>query len=174
VPDGLGGTLEIASRIPIWIDTVAEGSARMSAAVDTAERVVRDWCDRHPRGCPPVVVNVTSAASADGDPRPAAARLRSARTALGSSLLFNVRVSGRGGTPVRFPDNAAGLPDRWAGTLFCMSSPLPPAMAATANELGYAVNRDSLGFLYDTDATTMLDFLDIVTGPITGAGSTRG
>jgi hypothetical protein len=174
VPDGIGGTLEVASRIPIWVDTVAEGAARMAVAVDAAERIVRDWCDRHPRGCPPVVFNVTSATSPDEDPRPAAARLRSARTALGSSLLFNVRVSGRGGNPVRFPDNAAGLPDRLAAMLFCMSSPLPPAMATAAAELGYAVSRDSLGFLYDPDATTMLDFLDIVTRPITGTGATRG
>lgn len=167
VPDGLGGTLEVASRIPIWIDAVAEGVARMAEAVDAAERVVRDWCDRHPRGCPPVVVNVTGGAGMDQDPRPAAARLRSARTDLGPALMFNIRISGRGGTPVRFPDNAAGLPDRIAALLFCMSSPLPPAMAAAAAELGYAISRDSLGFLYDADATSMMDFLDIATRPIT-------
>jgi hypothetical protein len=170
VPDGAGGIVEVMTPIPVWVDPLADGSTPMVAAVDTAERVVAAWSAAHLRSFPPIIINVTDGASTDGDPRDAAARLRDVQTSDGPALLFNVHLSAGARNPVSFPDSVAGLPDRLASVLFDMSSMLPPSMLDAAASLGYDVGPGSRGFLYNADATSMIEFLDIGTRAVTPTG----
>jgi hypothetical protein len=170
VPDQAGGVVEVMTPIPVWVDPVADGWTPMIAAMQAAERVVAAWCSRHQRSYPPIVMNITDGESTDGDPSAAAARIRATGTADGAALLFNVHLSSGARNAVTFPDTATGLPDRIATRLFEMSSPLPPSMLSAAGSLHYDVRPDSRGFLYNAEATTMIEFLDIGTRAATPTG----
>jgi hypothetical protein len=170
VSDGAGGLVEIQTPIPVWVDPVADGWTPMVGAMSAAAGIVEDWCARHDSSFPPIVVNVTDGESTDGDPRPETARVRAAGTADGAALLFNAHLSGGARSTVTFPDSAAGLPDRFASLLFEMSSELPPSMVAAADSLGYHPVAGSRGFLYNADATALIEFLDIGTRAVTPTG----
>lgn len=169
-PDGAGGVVEVLRSFPVWVDAVADGWTPMVEAVTEAQRVVGDWCDRHTRSFPPIVINITDGESTDGDPRDAATQLRAAGTADGNTLLLNIHLSSGAGAATAFPNTRAGLPDRFASTLFDMSSPLPPPMLAAAEHQGYRVYPDSRGFLYNAEAYQMIEFLDIGTRAATPTG----
>jgi hypothetical protein len=170
ISDGAGGLVEIMTPIPIWVDPVADGWTPMVEAMNRADEIVARWCDEHPTGFPPIVINITDGESTDGDPRHAAAALRARRTGDGAALLFNVHLTSGSRDAVTFPATATGLPDRYAGTLFEMSSRLPPPMAAAATGLGYGVSEQARGFVYNADATALVEFLDIGTRAVTPGG----
>ncbi|WP_238010307.1 VWA domain-containing protein [Dactylosporangium sp. AC04546] len=170
VPDGGGGVVEIQTTLPVWVDAVADGWTPMVAAMQEAERLMADWCAGHRRSFPPIVMNITDGESTDGDPRDAAARLRSTGTGDGGTLLFNIHLASGAGNAATFPDSATGLPDHYASLLFDMSSPLPPPMSAAAEHLGYQVQPGSRGFLYNAEAYRMIEFLDIGTRAATPTG----
>ncbi|WP_239331944.1 vWA domain-containing protein [Frankia sp. CiP3] len=170
VPDGAGGVVEVMMPVPVWVDSVADGWTPMVAAVEAAEQIVVDWCARHEQSFPPIVVNVTDGESTDGDPRDAAKRVQNTGTADGNTLLFNLHLSSGARNPATFPATAADLPDQFATMLFEMSSPLPPSMLDAASGLGYEVQPGSRGFLYNAEATVMIEFLDIGTRAVTPTG----
>ncbi|GAA3246701.1 vWA domain-containing protein [Dactylosporangium siamense] len=170
IPDGAGGIIEATLPIPVWVDPVSNGWTPMVAALETAERVVADWCARHQTSFPPIVINVTDGESTDGDPRPAADRVRSVKTADGAVLLFNVHLAAGPRQAVSFPSSPAGLPASNADVMFEMSSVLPGNLAEAAAALGYHIEPGSRGFLYNADATTMIEFLDIGTRAVTPNG----
>jgi len=170
VNDGAGGLVEVATPMPVWLDPVADGWTPMVEAVKTAERVVTEWCVDHQASFPPMVINITDGESTDGDPREAATRLRNARTTDGEALLFNVHLSSGARNAAMFPDSSTGLPDKFAVQLFEMSSKLPPSMVKAAASLGYDMRPDARGFLYNAEATTMIEFLDIGTRAVTPTG----
>lgn len=170
VPDGGGGLVEVQLPVPIWIDPQGNGGTPMVRALDLAHRSVDAWCATHAGSFPPIVINVTDGESTDGDPRPAAERIRELGTSDGEALLFNVHLASGLRQSVSFPNSAAGLPDRNAGTMFDMSSQLPPTMADAAAALQYDVQPGAKGFLYNADATAMIEFLDIGTRAVTPGG----
>ncbi|MBO4209501.1 hypothetical protein [Micromonospora echinofusca] len=170
VSDGAGGLIEVTTPIPVWVDPLADGWTPMVEAVEAAEAVVSTWCSRHERSFPPIVINITDGESTDGDPRAAATRLRALGTGDGQALLFNLHLTSGARSQVLFPGTADGLPDRNAGRLFDMSSPLPPSMLEAATHLGYEVEPGSRGFLYNADAVAMVEFLDIGTRAVTPTG----
>ncbi|GAA1376712.1 vWA domain-containing protein [Catellatospora chokoriensis] len=168
-PDGAGGVINVNVPIPVWLDPVHAGYTPMTEAITTARQLVEIWCSEHPQSFPPLVINVTDGESTDGDPRTAATELRATGTSDGDTLLFNVHLSSTKRNPLEFPDNNAGL-DKLATTLFEMSSILPPAMLQAAASKGYPVAAGARGFLYNADATHMIDFLDIGTRAVTPTG----
>lgn len=170
VSDGAGGLVEAALPVPVWVDPMSDGWTPMVKAVELAESVISQWCREHPRSFPPIVINVTDGASTDGDPRPEAARVRATATGNGETMLFNVHLAAGPRQQVAFAASAEGLPDRNAAMLFDMSSPLPPPMISAAKRLGYQVDEGARGFLYNAEATALIEFLDIGTRAVTPTG----
>jgi hypothetical protein len=165
VPDGAGGLVEQTVKFPIWVDPRAEGGTPMNAALAQGHAALTDWVGRHSSAFPPAVFNITDGEATDGDPQPAAERLRALSTDDGSALLFNVHLSERRAPSVEFPTTDEGLPDAFAKRLFGMSSPLPPHLEAAARQEGYAAGEGSRGFVFNADAAAVIQFLDIGTRP---------
>jgi hypothetical protein len=95
----------------------------LSAALGHCRRVAAAWAADNPGSFPPVVLNLTSGRSCDGDPKEAARELTAVATADGNLLLFNC-VLGAGGDPVVAPDE----PPAGAEAIFRMSSPMPESL----------------------------------------------
>lgn len=170
MPDGAGGIMQTPLSVPVWIDPVANGSTPMVAAFRTAEQIVASWCGRNQRSFPPIVINITDGASTDGDPSEGAGRVRMIQTDDGPVLLFNLHLSAAAREPVNFPSSSSALPDSYAAMLFGMSSELPASMAEAAASLGYRVSPGARGFLYNAEATAVIEFLDIGTRAVTPTG----
>lgn len=163
VDDGAGGVVEQTVRFPVWFEPVSDGGTPMCAAMSTAAETLVAWCEQHPNSYPPTVLHVTDGESTDGDPEQLASILRQISTADGQVLLLNLHVSTSEAAPVKFPASDTGLPDSYAQLLFRMSSALPPHLAAFAREKGYAVTSESRGFVFNADATEIVEFFDIGT-----------
>lgn len=168
--DGAGGIIQVPMAIPVWVDPVSNGPTPMCEALRTAEQVLSKWCAEHPDSFPPIVVNLTDGMSTDGDPTAIAEKVRAVQTNDGPVLVFNVHLSGSSYNEVLLPSSTDALPDDYARTLFSMSSELPVQMAEAASSLGYAVRPGARGFLYNAQATSVIEFLDIGTRPITPGG----
>jgi hypothetical protein len=168
--DGAGGLAEVMMPIPIWVDPVAHGTTPMVEAMTCAEKFVSTWCADHSSSFPPIVINITDGESTDGDPRPAAGRLRELGTEDGATLLFNVHLTSGSRDAVAFPATASDLPGSNAAMLFEMSSVLPGSMATAAAAMGYGLKEGAKGFLYNADAAAMVEFLDIGTRAVTPTG----
>jgi uncharacterized protein YegL len=163
--DGAGGLVEQTVKFPVWFDPVAKGGTPMSQALTLARQVLTGWLAQHPSGFPPIVINITDGEATDGDPSAAASALRDLQTDDGEVLLFNLHLSSHQAAPVQFPDDAAGLPDKWAKLLFNLSSPLPPFMREIAGQEGFPVSECTRGFAFNADMVTVIQFLDIGTRP---------
>lgn len=170
VPDGAGGLVPVQQKMPIWLDSAANGATPMTAAFTAIEPVVESWCAAHGSSFPPIVINVTDGMSTDGQPRDVVNRIRQLGTDDGRALVFNLHLSGIPNKPVRFPTSAAGLTDPNAAMLCDLSSELPPSFLEAASAVGYSVEPHARGFLYNADAATVIDFLDIGTRSVTPTG----
>ncbi|MEV0294930.1 VWA domain-containing protein [Nocardia sp. NPDC050710] len=170
VPDGAGGVISAQEHMPVWIDPLANGGTPMVAAFTAIESVVSRWCADHPTSFPPIVINVTDGASTDGTPDEVGERIRKSSTDDGPTLVFNLHLSGLPNQAVQFPNSAAALTDPNAVMLFELSSELPPSMLDAAAGMKYPVRVGSRGFLYNADATSVIDFLDIGTRSVTPTG----
>jgi hypothetical protein len=169
-PDGAGGIIQVPQSLPIWVDPVANGQTPMVEVLRIAEEVLSEWSSQHQTSFPPIVINLTDGMSTDGDPRVPADKVRTVRTDDGPALMFNVHLSSATINEVLLPNSSAGLPDDYAVQLFSMSSELPVQMAEGAAGLGYHVEPGARGFLYNAQATSVIEFLDIGTRPITPGG----
>lgn len=156
--------------MPVWLDPVSDGGTPMVRALQVATKVVTAWTARFRDSFPPIVINLTDGVSTDGDPRQAAAALRSTRTDDGQVLLFNVHLSGGPVGEVAFPSSAKSLPDAYATMLFEMSSELPAQLAEAAGVAGYRIGPGARGFLYNAKAVAVTEFLDIGTRAVTPGG----
>jgi hypothetical protein len=163
VDDGSGGQVEQAVRFPVWFEPKADGKTPLCATLERAHLMVGGFLAEHPTCYPPLVINLSDGESTDGDPEPAAAKLRALSSEDGEVLLFNVHISSRPGTPLEFPDDEASLPDPSSRRLFRMSSPLPPPMWGPARQAGVEVNANTRGFVFNADLASVVRFLDIGT-----------
>ena len=165
IPDGAGGLVEQSVKFPIWVDPHAQGGTPMTEAFSQGHTALTRWVAEHRAGFPPVVFNITDGEATDGDPRGAAAALRSLNTDDGEALLFNVHLSERRAPAVEFPSTDEALPDAFARRLFGMSSELPPHLQSAARQEGYSVEDGTRGFVFNADAAAVIQFLDIGTRP---------
>jgi hypothetical protein len=163
IPDGAGGLVDQAVKFPIWVDPVALGGTPMSQAFALAQSIVSTWLKEHPDCFPPVVLNLTDGESTDGDPTGPARALRDMASTDGNVLLFNLHVSSDASGAISFPDSEAAAPNKYAKTLFNVSSVLPNHMRAYALQQGYPVSGDTRGFVFNADVTSVIQFLDIGT-----------
>jgi uncharacterized protein YegL len=163
VEDGAGGIIDQTVKFPIWFDPKADNGTPMNAAFGIAERIIGGWLQEHPGSYPPIVINITDGESTDGDPAPAAERLKGMASGDGNVLLFNLHISASPGPPTEFPDSESALTDTFAQHLYRMSSLLPEKMRAIAEQEGFRVSEGTRGFVYNADLVRMIQFLDIGT-----------
>ncbi len=163
--DGAGGLVEQTVKFPVWFDAQWAGGTPMCAALRAAAEVVQGWVAEHPKGFPPIVINITDGEATDGDPRGDAEALSSLGTDDGATLLFNVHLSSAAGAPVELPSRPDALPDEFARLLFDLSSPLTPFMIGRAREVGMAVEEGARGFVFNAQPVQVIQFLDIGTRP---------
>lgn len=163
IDDGAGGLVEQSIKFPVWFDAKANGGTPMCAAITKAAEELVSWCDSHPNGYPPTVLHVTDGESTDGDPEGKASLLREFKTNDGNVLLFNLHVSPQSGKAIEFPASESGLPDPHSKLLFRMSSQLPEHLIRFAQEKGMTVSFEARGFMFNAEATQIVDFFDIGT-----------
>jgi hypothetical protein len=163
IPDGAGGLVEEAFKLPIWFEPIAQGGTPMCEAFRLAHTVLAEWSRNHPAAYPPIVINLTDGEATDGDASGPADTLKQLTTSDGNVLVFNCHMSSQQGTPVLFPDNGTGLPDNYARLLFSMSSVLPDAISKAAKSEGFQVSAQSCGFAFNADLADVIRFLDIGT-----------
>lgn len=165
VEDGAGGLIDQAVRFPIWFEPVANQGTPMAQALTRAREILEPWVAQHMDSFPPVVINVTDGESTDGDPSSAAAALRDLQTRDGNVLLFNVHLSSLAQAPLVFPSAPDGMPDKYAGLLYEMSSTLTDYMVSVARQEGFEASQGARGFVFNGDPVTVIQFLDIGTRP---------
>ncbi|CAM5323253.1 VWFA domain-containing protein OS=Streptomyces fumanus OX=67302 GN=GCM10018772_24770 PE=4 SV=1 [Streptomyces fumanus] len=164
VPDGAGGLVGAAVQFPVWMDPVTNGGTPMTRALGYADSLVANWVEAHPSGFPPIVLNLTDGESTDGDPTSAAIALASYATADGAVLLFNLHVSGSGGTPGHLPGQRGGAAGhvRPAAVPDVQRAAQPHALLRGL--AGAPGQRDHPGLrLQRRDMTSIVEFLDIGT-----------
>lgn len=165
VEDGAGGLVDQKVRFPIWFEPVANNGTPMCRALEKAHGILERWISEHPACFPPIVINITDGEATDGDPTPAAERLKTLSSVDGNVLLFNLHLSSQRATPIEFAADESSLPDAFAKLLFRMSSPLPEYMRQFAQQEGLRVSEGSRGFAFNADMVSVIRFLDIGTRP---------
>ncbi len=163
VPDGAGGLVDSVVKFPVWLKPVANGGTPMCAAFGRLKDVVGRWTADRALTYPPTIIHVTDGESTDGDPTEVIEALRKIGTEDGDALVFNIHISSKAGSQVRFPDTEEGLPDDYAKMLFRTSSPLPDPLRREAAKEGFPVTDGSRGFAFNADLVQLIQFLDIGT-----------
>jgi len=163
--DGAGGVMDQTVKFPVWFDPYWKGGTPMCAALKEATRIVETWCQEHPKGFPPIVINITDGEATDGDLVAEARKLTAVGCDDGSVLLFNIHLSSTAGPSIELPSSGSKLPDQHAKQLFEASSMLTPFMVARANELGMSAAENSRGFIFNAQPLHVIHFLDIGTRP---------
>ena len=160
-PDG--DLIEQQVRFPIWFEPRSQGKTLMCAGLNAAIDILDQWCAAHPTAFPPTVLHITDGHPSDGNPEPAADRLKSLATNDGGCLLFNLHVDTGEGEPLIFPNDERAIKDRFGKALFRMSSLLPPKLRDAAGAEGFRVNDKTRGFVFNADLVSVIRFLDIGT-----------
>jgi len=155
-----GKIIEMPQKVPIWVEPKAEGGTPICCMLHHAFGVLEEWIEQHPDSFPPIVINITNGALADGDPIPYAEAIRTLATSDGNVLLFNSYLSATVEDGFVFPSGEEQLPDLAAGVLFQMSSILPEGMQHIASCLGIDLQPDARGMMVNGDLLTLLRFLD--------------
>src|SRR2546421_6337606 len=163
--DGAGGVVDQTVKFPVWFDPYAKGGTPMCAALKDATKIVKTWCQEHPNGFPPIVINITDGEATDGDLVAEARKLTAVGGGDGRGFLFHIHLSSTARPARQLPGNANKLPDQHAKQLFEASSTLTPFMVARATELGMPAAENSRGFIFNAQPLHVIHFLDIGTRP---------
>jgi hypothetical protein len=161
--DETGEEMEFPVTVPVWVDPVAEGGTPMCAVLDYCYTILEHWISEHRDCFPPIVVHITDGESQDGDPIPAAERVKGLATDNGNVLLFNCHLSMTAADPVVFPSSDEILPEELARVLFRMSSVLPEPMFQRAVQEGFAIQPKARGMVFNANMISLLQFLDMGT-----------
>ena len=163
ISDGAGGLVEQPIKFPVWFESTASGGTPMIEALNMAAQEVATWCDANPSNYPPTILHITDGEPSKGDPTVIAEMMKGLQTADGNVLLLNLHVSSQLANPISFPAGDAALPDDYARQLFRMSSQLPSHLVEYAQSRGVSASFESRGFMFNADATGIVDFFDIGT-----------
>lgn len=164
VSDGEGGIMELEVKVPVWLDPVARGDARLNEALIVAYRILKEWIARNKTSYPPIVVNLTGGET-DSDPSVAAQALTGLATADGNVLLCNWYFPDTIVPPVIFPDSESALLTEQGRRLFRMSSVLPQELCDAAIYEGFVVNSQSRAFASNADLIRLVEFPQIGARP---------
>lgn len=163
VDDGAGGLIEVNTKFPVWFEAYANGGTPMCAALTRAAEELVHWCDAHPDSYPPTILHITDGESTDGSPEAIAEQLKMISTNNGNVILLNLHVSSSSLSSITFPDSESAVSDEYSKMLFRMSSVLPEHLVLASKDKGYNVTSESRGFIFNADASAIVDFFDIGT-----------
>jgi hypothetical protein len=148
-----GHQVETKVKFPVWFEPLAEDGTPMLEAVELACGILRPWIDAHKRSYPPIVINITDG-EPNEDPTPAASTLMALGTDDGNVLLYNLHLSELAATPL----------------LFQMSSLVPPRIQEELKLEGHSIEPGARGFVFNSDAVALIQFLDIGTRVVLESG----
>ena len=160
IPDGAGGTIEIESEMPIWIEPEADNGTPMHTAFEQAAEIVEKSISDRPDSFPPIVINIT-----DGEAREPnltadnARRIMDLQTTDGAVLVFNLHIADNKNTIILPNDTTDFAGDLFAEFLFDISSPLPDPLFALAKERRFSPEPGARCFGYNADEPMMIQLL---------------
>lgn len=161
--DERGNVVEIPIHLPVWVEPQAVGGAPMCAALDLAASLAQQWAEERPDSFPPIVLNVTSGASTDGDPRSTAFRVQQVANRRGTAFLFNYHLLHWLDKTTLFPTTHDELPDSYfVRLLFDISSPLPPNAYKVLPEMPIPLRNHARGYVLNEDIALFATGLFIV------------
>jgi hypothetical protein len=161
------------ARVPIWVKPVHGYMTPMCAAIAEVGAYLKSWAVAHPNSHPPIAINITDGWVSDSPYKGAdlnqwAQRLTGIQTRDGKALLLNIFLSNSPHAPIFYPSTASGLPDP-GPMLFDASSPLPPAMVASAAQEGIQVSRGARALVFNADLMALVKSLKVGTGSTASA-----
>ncbi len=154
---------------PIWIKPYAGSNTPMTKAFENAKRLCSDWINwGNHRDChPPIIINIS-----DGEASDAGARftplideinqIKQLSTNYGNVNILNIHISSIAGEKILFLSEV-NSPDKYKNLLFDMSTPLDENMVRIAQQKGYNVNSRSKGYVFNGNASDLINFLNIGT-----------
>lgn len=158
-----GEMQEFPVQVTEWLDPVMQGGTPMCHAMHHTYGLLERWISEHHDSFPPIVIHITDGEAMDGDATPYAEAIRSLATDNGNVLVFNCHLSMQAADPIRFPHSAEMLPNQFARDLFKMSSELPAPIFEKAAMDGFPLQPNARGFMFNADAVSLLQFLDMGT-----------
>ncbi len=167
VADGSGGTTDAEYDFGVWFDPVANGDTPMCKALSIARDTIKDWTEQHPSSYPPIVINITDGQATDGDPVKLTTEIFNMKTADGEPLVWNCHLSSNPAVPISFPAFESELPDdKYARSLFTMSSELPSQYVGYAREMQIDIKDSARAYVFNAQLEQLVQFIDIGTrGP---------
>ena len=161
--------LEIVDDRPIWVKPYAVSGTPMTKAFENAKRLCADWINwgNHKDCHPPIIINITDGEATDSGYnfnilRQEVDQIRTLRTNYGNIQVFNIHISTSVGDKILFPNNLTSN-DRFAKLLFEMSTPLDANMVRIAKLNGYNMYNESRGYVFNGNASDLINFLNIGT-----------
>ena len=158
-----GETFGVPCEMPVWVDPRAEGGRPMCHALYVAHQILSGWIAKHPRSFPPVVLNISSGESQDGNPVPYADALKALKTEDGNVLFFNCYLSMTAANPFNFPATDEQLPDALARISFHMSNQLPDHFYWHGLTEGFTLQPKARGVVLNAYMEGLIRFLIICT-----------
>ena len=160
IPDGAGGTLEIESEMPIWIEPEADNGTPMHTAFEQAAEIVEKSISDRPDSFPPIVINITDGEAREPDlTADNARRITNLQTTDGAALVFNLHIADNKNTIILPNDTTDFAGDLFAEFLFDISSPLPDPLFALAKERRFSPESGARCFGYNADEPMMIQLL---------------
>lgn len=154
---------------PIWIKPYAVTNTPMTLAFENAKRLCGDWINwgNHKDCHPPIIINITDGEATDSgsDFRKLKSEIQQIKmlsTNYGPTNIFNIHISGRAGDKILFP-NQINATDKYQQLLFELSSPLEENMLRIAQQKGYNILPHSKGYVFNGNASDLINFLNIGT-----------
>jgi len=152
---------------PIWIKPYAGWNTPMTKAFANARSICSDWIawGNHIDCHPPIVINITDGDATDTDSRfrsliTEVELLKQLGTNYGGVSVLNIHISSRAGDKMLFPSEINTF-DKLGKLLFDMSTELNENMVRIAKQRGYNVNEYSKGYVFNGNASDLINFLNI-------------
>ena len=159
---------------PIWVQPCAMANTPMTKAFENAYRLCKDWIEfgNHMDCHPPIIINITDGEATDGGFRfkglkDAVNAVKGLRTNYDSVKVFNVHISSNKSTDkIAFPADDPTNHVKFASLLYDLSSHLNDSMIDRAGAMGYALKQGSKGYIYNAQASDLINFLNIGSTPV--------
>lgn len=154
---------------PIWIKPYSISNTPMTKAFENAKRLCNDWINwgNHKDCHPPIIINITDGEATDAGSNFNALKnqveqIKNLRTNYGQVNILNIHISTKAGDKLLFP-NDVNTGDKFEKLLFDMSTPLDQNMIRIAQNNGYDIRQNAKGYVFNGNATDLINFLNIGT-----------
>lgn len=165
--------LGVENDKPIWIKPYSNGATPMTKAFENARRLCMDWIQwGNHRDChPPIIINITDGEATDAGNgfnflRNEIEQIKGLSTNYGTVNILNIHISSRIGDRILFPTELRDNNDKFAQLLFETATPLNENMIRLAQNRGYNVQSNARGYIFNGNATDLINFLNIGSNPV--------